>query len=86
VNGVSEPIPEPVEPDGPQSSGAAPGEACPLCGSLVVASDMRCSRCGRSLAGLGERPGPFSRRDVVLWVVSLVVIYLVVMLVVLVAR
>jgi hypothetical protein len=39
-----------------------------------------------SLAGVGERPGPFARRDVWLWAAGLVVIYLVVLAIVLLAR
>ncbi len=91
MSGVPEAVPEPPEPDEPSVSdrGAGPPaavEACPLCGTPVAASDMRCPSCNRSLAGVGNRPGPFSRRDVVLWATTILVIYLVVMLVVYAAR
>ena len=72
VSGVAEPVPEPPEPSDPSSvpdRGGPPAavEVCPLCGTPVAASDMRCPSCNRSLAGVGNRPGPFSRRDVVMW-------------------
>ena len=72
---------EPIE-----RAGRPPIEVCPLCGTRVAGSDMRCPSCNRSLAGVGNRPGPFSRRDVVLWAATIVAIYLVVMLVVYAAR
>jgi hypothetical protein len=94
VSGVPEPIPEPDEPHEPDDLTSEPDraaglpaiEVCPLCGTQVGGSDMRCPRCNRSLAGVGNRPGPFSRRDVVLWVATIAAIYVAVMLVVYAAR
>jgi hypothetical protein len=94
VSGVPEPIPEPDESHDPNELASetdrAPGlpavEVCPLCGIPVAASDMRCPSCNRSLAGVGNRPGPFSRRDVVVWVATIAAIYVAVMIVVYVAR
>jgi hypothetical protein len=41
----------------------APGSAplCPLCGTVVDAALPRCGMCGYDLAGVGGRPGPFTR-------------------------
>jgi hypothetical protein len=38
-----------------------PTDPCPLCGVAVVASVPRCGSCGFDLAGVGGRPGPFTR-------------------------
>lgn len=43
------------------SSPAAPlHELCPLCTSPIAPEARRCHECGRSLAGIGGRPGPYS--------------------------
>ena len=94
MSGVPEPIPEPDDsPDADErateadrAAGPPAIEVCPLCGTRVAGSDMRCPSCNRSLVGVGNRPGPFSRRDVVLWVATIAVIYATVMLVVYAAR
>ena len=39
--------------------------AGPLCDASVAAEARRCPACGRSLAGVDGRPGPFSART--LW-------------------
>ena len=88
---ASDPLPEPddTSPDRvpAANTGSTPAvETCPLCGTAVAMSDMRCPSCNRSLAGVGNRPGPFSRRDVVLWAVTILVIYLAVMAAVFAAR
>ncbi|MET0275396.1 MAG: hypothetical protein ABW073_06980 [Acidimicrobiia bacterium] len=92
MSGVPEPVPEPQpEPlpsmnDASNTARAPAGDTCPLCATPIAPSDMRCPRCNRSLAGVGNRPGPFSRRDVVLWAGTILVIYLAVMLIVFAAR
>ncbi len=66
-----EPVPGPVE-----------ARMCPLCGAAVAAADDRCPACNRSLAGVGGRPGPFSRRVLWMWAAALIAIYLVALAVV----
>ena len=39
---------------------------CPLCEAPAPAEDPRCPDCGYDLAGVGRRPGAFSR-GVLLW-------------------
>jgi predicted nucleic acid-binding Zn ribbon protein len=56
--------------------------ACPLCGTPVAPASMRCEACGMTLAGTGDRPGPFLRRTLWVWAGALLAIYLVVLLVV----
>lgn len=63
-----------------------PGEVCPLCGTPVGHADSRCPACNMTLAGVGARPAPFDRRSLWLWAAGLLVIYLVVLVVVAVAR
>ena len=36
-------------------------EACPLCEAEVASEAARCPSCGYFLAGLGGRPGPFTK-------------------------
>jgi hypothetical protein len=40
---------------------AASVDACPLCGAGAASADLRCGACGFDLAGVGTRPGPFTR-------------------------
>jgi len=56
--------------------------ACPLCGTLVQPNDLRCPSCNMTLAGIGGRPGPFSRRVLWAWALALLAIYLVVLVIV----
>jgi hypothetical protein len=66
---------------------AAPaGELCPLCDAPVRASDSRCPECNMTLAGVGNRPAAFSRRSLWLWAGGLLVIYLVVVVILALAR
>jgi predicted nucleic acid-binding Zn ribbon protein len=55
---------------------------CPLCGEPVAADAMRCTACGMTLEGVGDRPDPFPRRILWLWAAALLAIYLVVLLIV----
>ncbi len=57
---------------------------CPLCGASVPDSESvtRCESCGMSLAGVGNRPGPFSSSTIWWWAGGLLAIYLVVLLIV----
>ncbi len=34
---------------------------CPLCATNVDAARLRCPSCGYTMAGVGGRPGPYSR-------------------------
>ena len=65
--------PEPSLPTSPSES------VCPLCGAAAAPTTMRCESCGMTLAGVGERPGPFRRRSLWVWAGALLVIYLVVL-------
>ena len=56
--------------------------ACPLCGTLVQPNDLRCPSCNMTLAGIGGRPGPFSRRVLWAWALALLAIYLIVLVVI----
>ena len=55
---------------------------CPLCATLVQPNDLRCPSCNMTLAGIGGRPGPFSRRVLWAWALALLAIYLVVLVIV----
>ena len=61
---------------------AVVASACPLCGTLAQPSDLRCPSCNMTLAGVGGRPGPFSRRVLWAWALALIAIYLVVLAIV----
>jgi hypothetical protein len=56
--------------------------ACPLCGNPVAANAERCSSCGMSLAGVGNRPGPFTRRMLWIWAAAVLVIYVIALIIV----
>ena len=56
--------------------------ACPLCGIPTPPASMRCEACGMTLAGTGDRPGPFFRRTLWVWAGALLAIYLVVLAIV----
>ena len=76
----------PTEPTGDGASNAAPSavvaSACPLCGRVVQPTELRCPSCNMTLAGVGGRPGPFSRRVLWMWALALLAIYLVVLAIV----
>ena len=59
---------------------------CPLCGAPVGSDAERCPECNMTLAGVGGRPAPFSRRSLWLWAGGLLAIYLVVLVLVALAR
>jgi len=75
-----EPVSQAPPPPAPPSGGMV--SACPLCGAVVQATELRCPRCNMTLAGIDGRPGPFSRAVLVAWAVALFVIYLAVLAVV----
>jgi hypothetical protein len=60
--------------------------ACPLCGAAASADAVRCGSCGYHLAGIGGRPGPFSRPALWWMAFGLAIVYVVTLLVVLAAR
>jgi hypothetical protein len=64
------------------ASGAVVASACPLCGTVVQPTDLRCPSCNMTLAGVGGRPGPFSRGVLWAWALALIAIYLVVLAIV----
>ena len=55
---------------------------CPLCGNAVAPTEERCGSCGMSLAGVGDRPGPFTLRSLWVWAGAVFVIYLVALIIV----
>jgi hypothetical protein len=55
---------------------------CPLCGTPVTPAAVRCESCGMSLAGVGDRPGPFSRRMLWVWGAVVLAIYVVALVIV----
>jgi hypothetical protein len=69
----------------PQSA-ASQVVVCPLCGAPVLPADERCRQCSMTLAGVGGRPDAFTRRSRWLWAAGLLAIYLVVMVIVVLAR
>ncbi len=71
---MTESIPEPV------------AGTCPQCGNPVAAVLVRCSSCGFSLAGVGGRPGPFSRATIVWTAIGFLAVYLVTLWIVALAR
>jgi hypothetical protein len=66
--------------------GASSASVCPLCGAPVSPTDTRCRECNMTLAGVGARPGPFTRRSLWFWASGLLVIYLVVLVIVVLVR
>lgn len=69
----------------PQTAGSSLA-VCPLCGAPVLADDERCRECSMILAGIGGRPDAFTRRSLWLWAGGLLAIYLVVLVIVVLAR
>jgi hypothetical protein len=50
---------------------------CPLCGESVAVEFPRCGACGFDLAGVGGRPGPFTRTVFWLTAMGFLAVYLV---------
>ena len=59
----------------------APRE-CPVCGGPIAPADARCLDCNYDLAGIGDRPGVFSRATMWWTVVGFAVVYAIVLAVV----
>lgn len=57
-------------------------DTCPLCDQPVAPGAERCAACGYPLAGVGGRPGPFSRATLWWTAAAFVVLYLVTLLIV----
>ena len=51
-----------------------------------MSDDERCRDCGMILAGIGGRPDPFTRQSLWRWAGGLLAIYLVVLVIVVLAR
>jgi hypothetical protein len=60
--------------------------ACPLCATPAPVAASRCPECGYDLAGVGGRPGPFSRTVFVLSAMGLLAVYLVTLAIVVLTR
>jgi hypothetical protein len=69
----------------PQSA-ASQAVVCPLCSAPVVPGDGRCRECNMTLAGVAGRPDAFTRRSLWRWAAGLLAIYVVVMVIVALAR
>jgi hypothetical protein len=61
-------------------------DVCPLCGAPVGPGDGRCRQCNMTLAGVGGRPDPFTRRSPWRWAAGLLAIYLLILLIVVAVR
>ena len=59
---------------------------CPLCQTPAPAQTDRCPECGYDLAGVGGRPGPFSRAILAWSAMSLLAVYLVTLAIVALTR
>ena len=60
------PDPSRTRPTRPAAAAVpAVDDVCPLCGDAVAPpADARCRECNMTLAGVGARPAPFTRRSV----------------------
>ncbi len=67
------------------SAPAASTETCPLCGTPTVGVE-RCPSCGYHLAGVGGRPGPWTRPALWWTAAGLLVVYAITLLIVALAR
>jgi len=52
-----------------------PPASCPLCESPAAAEAGRCPECGFDLAGVGARPGAFSRQVLIWTAIGFLLIY-----------
>ena len=59
---------------------------CPLCSAAVGPTDQRCHSCGYTLAGIGDRPGPYGPAAAAWAAGALAVVYLVALVIVLLGR
>lgn len=71
-------------PDPREAASATLG--CPLCGAPIGPNDTRCPDCNMTLDGVGGRPAAFDRQALWSWAAALLALYVVVLLVVVVAR
>ena len=63
----------------PEYAASSASDVCPLCEALVSPSAARCPQCGFDLAGVGERPGAYSRKALWWTIAGFVAIYVVVL-------
>jgi predicted amidophosphoribosyltransferase len=66
----------------PARPGAGAGGTCPLCATPVAPEARRCPECGYTLAGVGARPGAYSRPALWWTVAAFVAVYVLVLAVV----
>ena len=71
-----------AEPTPAGGAGAGAREACPLCATPVGPDARRCPECGYALAGVGSRPGAYSRAALWWTVAAFAAVYVVVLAVV----
>ena len=69
-----------AQPEPPRTEDAS--SLCPVCSTPVAASDARCPVCNYDLAGVGGRPGAYSRTALWWTVAGFVAVYLLVLAVV----
>lgn len=71
----------------PYESPAAPAaDVCPLCGAGITPGAPRCGACGYHLAGVGGRPGPWTRPALWWTAAGLLIVYAITVLIVALAR
>ena len=70
----------------PEAAARPPATECPLCGAAIEPAAARCSQCGYHLAGIGDRPGPWTRPALWWTAAGLVLVYAVTLLIVALAR
>ena len=69
-----------AQPEPPRIEEASP--LCPVCSTPVAPSDARCPACNYDLAGVGSRPGAYSRTALWWTVAGFMVVYLIVLAIV----
>jgi len=71
-----------VRPEPTPAPGAPEAASCPLCATPVGPQLERCPECGYTLAGVGDRPGAYSRAALWWTVAAFVAVYVLVLAVV----
>ena len=70
----------------PETAAGAPVTECPLCGATIEPDAPRCAECGYHLAGIGGRPGPWTRPALWWTAAGLMIVYAITLLIVALAR
>jgi hypothetical protein len=70
----------------PEAAASAPVTECPLCGTPLAPAAPRCAECGYHLAGVGDRPGPWTKPALWWTAAGLLIVYAITLLIVALAR